>query len=163
MCFFFFSAFIFVAFCCFLLPLAVDYTSYGRGLPTRVFRMFEFSITPAWSCRNSAGCERVGDSFSRRRFIILFSAQDRPRLRWREATTPPSSHGCWIDFERVDNYDVLIFYFQQSGRAIRRRSWSLKDAVSRRSWTSSTPCFAPQPGFFSCIFFYGFSAKSQLY
>ena len=43
------------------LPLAVDYTSYGRGLPTRYLRMFEFLITLAWSCRNSAGCVRVGD------------------------------------------------------------------------------------------------------
>ena len=47
---------LFRCFCCFFLPLAVDYTSYGRGLPTRVFRMFEFYIIPAWSCRNSAGC-----------------------------------------------------------------------------------------------------------
>ena len=67
-----FSTFFLSLFAAFPLPLAVDYTSYGRGLPTRVFRTFEFFITPAWSCLNSAGPIRV-DSPSPAPFCRPFS------------------------------------------------------------------------------------------
>ena len=88
----------------------------------------------------------------------------RPRLPSPFRVKPPWFRGLRANVGPHFAQVSARIHSSPHGRAFRRRSWSfeVEEAASQRSWTSSTPCFTRQSGFFEPYLSYGFSAKSRL-